>query len=200
MTKQEIYDAVRLYLDRPSMDDSDLSALMSSTESELNRELGEHPRNVKRGDYTIPTTDDLGVEYTTDTPLLPLPTDVYSIISVWDENYNYTPYPHNGPTPSVGYIARGDCLNIYPTPPRGTTFYMDYHALLKSLSDLSDVNWVSTYYPDLYIYGMMKEAAVYLKNAENLDLWSREFVRRLSGVQTQGWNQNITPGASIVNG
>ncbi len=59
-------------------------------------------------------------------------------------------------------------------------------------SSCSRRRWISAYYPDLYLYGALKEAAVYLKDDQRLALWQGEFLRRLDGVQAQGWNQNIS--------
>lgn len=192
MNRGEIVAAVKSYLNRPNLSETDVSTMIASVEGELNRELRKHPRSQRRTSYVIPTTDSAGNEYTENTDILPLPVDIASLISLWDyNNVRLAQYPPSVPAPVRGFVERGDCLQVFPMPDRGTTFYMDYIAFLQPLSAEADTNWVSDYYSDLYIYGALKEAAVYLKNDLRLQAWQSEFLRRLQGVRAQGWNQNL---------
>ena len=190
MNRGQLVEAVKSYLNRPNLPEVDVATMIASVEGELNRELRDHPRNMRRTEYTIPTTNAAGDPYTEDTPILPLPMDMASLVSLFTDTTRYEQYPPTV-TPSQGYVERGDCLQVYPTPSRGTTFYMDYVAFLAPLQAAADTNWVSDYFSDLYLYGVLKEAAVFLKDDQRLALWQQEFLRRLDGVRRQGWNQNI---------
>jgi len=209
MNRAELSDALRAYLARPNMSDGDITTMIGIVEGELNRELRDHPRSKILAEWTIPTEDDQGEAYTEDTPILPLPVDLAGLQSVFDGYRIYHQLPQSSlqdpnacqqfSGTSGGYIERGNCLYLIPTPVRGTTMYIDYFAFLRPLAGGLDTNWVSTYFPDLYIYGMLKESAVYLKNDQRLAGWQAEFTRRLDGVQRQGWNQNIAAAPRMRN-
>ncbi len=190
MNRDDLATAVRRYLNRPNLPDTDITTMIGAVEGEFNRELRDHPRNARRTEYTIPTEDESGTPYEENTPILPLPVDLASLVSVFDSTGTYTQFPPLA-VPARGYIERGDCLHIYPTPARGTIFSMDYVAFLRPLQAALDSNWISDYFSDLYLYGILKESAVYLKNDQRLNMWQQEFLRRLEGVRVQGWNQNI---------
>ena len=204
MNRGQLVVAVKSYLNRPNLEDDDIGTMIASVEGEFNRELRKHPRNMRRTSYTIPENDEAGTPYTENTDILPLPTDIASLIAVWDaqngQSKPYRQYPPSVPLPSYGYIERGDCLQIFPMPSRGTEFFLDYTAFIAPLEATADTNWVSDYFSDLYLYGVLKEAAVYLKNDARLAAWQNEFLRRLKGVKAQGWNQNMASSPKIRNG
>lgn len=201
MNRGELVDAIKSYLNRPNLADSDVTTMIASVEGEMNRALRDHPRNMRRTNYTLPTEDDSGNPYTEDTPILALPIDIAKLVSLSTDEHRYTAYPPEvEPADGVyGFIERGDCLHVYPTPARGTTFYLDYIAFIEPLVSTLDTNWISDYFADLYLYGALKEAAVFLKNDQRLALWQQEFLRRLEGVRLQGWNQNVGASPRLRN-
>jgi len=183
MTKSELVAAARTYLNRPNMPTADVSLLIGVIEGEFNKELREHPRNVKRG--SLPMPDNLGI--------LPLPDDVAGILRVFDDGGVYEQYPISVELDSDcrGYLDRGSILEVFPHPEAGHTIYLDYHAYLDPLDGDDDVNWLSRFHGDIYLYGVLKEAAVYVKDDARLVAWRQEFDRRLAELKRQGWNQNI---------
>ena len=191
MNRGQLADAIRSYLNRPNLPAADINIMIASVEGELNRELKDHPRNARRTEWTLPTHDDAGNELTDKTNIIPIPVDMAQMKTLKTSSIIYKQYPPGVSDPEVGYVNRGDCLQVYPMPDRGTTFYLNYIAFLRPLQGDADTNWVSNYFADLYLYGTLKEAAVFLKNERNLSLWQKEFLRRLDGVRRQGWGQNI---------
>ena len=183
MNKSELVAAVKTYLNRPNMPTADVNLLIGIIEGEFNKELREHPRNVKRG--SLPMPDDAGI--------LPLPDDVAGIIRLFDEGGTYEQYPISVELDSDcrGYLDRGSVLEVFPHPEAGHTLRLDYHAYLDPLAGDDDTNWLSRYHSDIYLYGALKEAAVYVKDDPRLFTWRQEYDRRLSELKRQGWNQNI---------
>jgi len=186
MTRSGILAAVRTYLERPDMPDTDLLLLMSMVEGELNRALRDHPRSQRRATFTQSAGNDT----------LSLPTDLAQIVTlrsgtntVWSmfAPTQWASAQDQGRNGGFVYTAHGDCLELFPTPAEDTQFRLDYMAFLHPLGDDVDTNWVSTYFPDLYVYGMLKESAVYLRDDARLVGWQAEFSRRLDGVLAQGW-------------
>jgi len=183
MTKSELVAAVKTYLNRPNMSSEDVNLLIGIIEGEFNKELREHPRNVKRGNLPMP--DDTGI--------LPLPDDVAGIIRLFDDGGVYEQYPISVDLDGDcrGYQDRGSVLEVFPHPETGHTIYLDYHAYLDPLDGDDATNWLSRYHSDIYLYGVLKEASVYVKDDGRLALWRQEFDRRLAELKRQGWNQNI---------
>lgn len=184
MNRIELVDAIKSYLNRPTLPSSDVATMIASVEGELNRELREHPRNFRRTSFTQAAGKEI----------LPLPTDLAQLVLLRRGDVELTQYAADNRARAKAegnaYIARGDCVELFPAPAQDTEYNLDYVAFLRPLQADLDFNWVSTYYSDLYLYGALKEAAVYLKDDGRLALWQGEFLRRLDGVQAQGWNQN----------
>jgi hypothetical protein len=191
VNRAELVTAIKSYLNRPNLPAADVTTMIASVEGELNRELREHPRNLRRTTYTQPA----------DKAILPLPTDIAQMIELRDSVGRLNQYPpSNRPLAQAmgrAFVDYGDCVELFPTPGADTEYNLNYIAFLRPLQADLDFNWVSTYYSDLYLYGALKEAAVYLKDDARLAQWQGEFVRRLEGVKDQGWNQNIQGAPAI---
>lgn len=191
MNRGEIFAAVRDYLNRPNLSDASLVSMMSSAEGEMRTILREHPSNIRRTSMIQPAGN----------AILPMPYDLAQMILLRDSVGTWGQYPADSreAASAIGraYIMRGDCAELFPAPADSTEFFLDYYAQLQTLSGNTSTNWVSTYHPDLYIYGMLKEAAVFLKDDARLAGWTQEFVRRTDGVAGQGWNRNISTAPRI---
>jgi hypothetical protein len=185
VNRQQIVEQVKEYLNRPNLSSTSVASMIASVEGELNRELREHPRNIRRTNYTQPAG----------TAILPLPVDIAQMIELRapaGRLRQWSPASRAQAEAEGGFIQWGDCVELFPAPQVDTEFTLNYVAFLRPLEADLDSNWISAYYPDLYLYGALKEAAVYLKDDQRLALWQGEFLRRLDGVQAQGWNQNIS--------
>ena len=190
MNRGEVYAAARTMAGRPNMSSDDLDICVQMLEGELNRKLREHPRNLRRASYTLPTE----ALATSPPQYLRLPTDIARVESLIDSDGNdYDVYsPKKRGNIERGYIPRGDCLEVIPTPEYESVWYLDYYAFLDSISGSDELlNWVTTYYPDVYIFGLLKYIAVYTKDKENLAQWAKDFAQVLEDVVGQGWDQNI---------
>jgi hypothetical protein len=187
MNRTELVAAVRSYLNRPELPSSDVTTMIQAVEGELNRSLREHPRNIRRTTFTLAATNE---------GLLSMPYDLAALINLRDANGNLSQYPaddrQGAENNGHAFIMRGMVAELFPAPTVDTVYTLDYVAFLRPLEGDFDSNWVSTYFADLYLYGTLKEAAVYLKDDARLGPWQQEFLRRLDSVAAQGWNQNIT--------
>lgn len=187
MNRIELVEAVRSYLNRPSLPAADINVMIQAVEGEFNRSLREHPRNIRRTAFTLSATN---------SGLLSMPYDLMQLINLRDANGNLSQFPpddREGATNNGhAFIMRGMVAELFPAPTVDTDYTLDYVAAIRPLQGDFDSNWVSTYYADLYLYGTLKEAAVYLKDDARLGPWQQEFLRRLDGVAGQGWNQNVS--------
>lgn len=187
MNRTELVTAVRSYLNRPDLPATDITTMIQSVEGELNRALREHPRNIRRTTFTLPAAND---------GLLSMPYDMMQLINLRDGNGNLSEFPPDARDAATAnghaFIMRGMVAELFPAPIVDTQYTLDYYAALRPLAGDFDSNWVSNYFGDLYLYGVLKESAVYLKNDARLQLWQQEFLRRLDGVVGQGWGQNVS--------
>jgi len=187
VNRTELVAAVRSYLNRPDLPAADITTMIQSVEGELNRALKEHPRNIRRTSFTLLAAND---------GLLSMPYDLMQLINLRDANGNLNQYPFDGRDQAQAdghaFIMRGMVAELFPAPTVDTSYTLDYYAALRPLEGDFDSNWVSNFFSDLYLYGVLKESAVYLKNDARLALWQQEFLRRLDGVMGQGWGQNIS--------
>lgn len=192
MTKTDLINAVRDYLNRPNLSDATINSWFSIVNGELNVALREHPRNMVRANFTQPAGSSL----------LPLPENVIGITRLVSGNTPWTQFPTSAMADADAagnaFIERGTCLELYPAPAADTEFYLDYYAAITPFTDDYSSNWVSLYFPDVYLYGALKEAAVWLKDDQRLALWQQEFRRRLDDLAAQGWNQNVAAAPAMV--
>ena len=191
MNRGEIFSAVRDYANRPNLSDAALSIMQATAEGEMRTALREHPSNIRRTSMIQPSGN----------AILPLPFDLAQMILLRDSVGTWQQFPADSraEAEAVGrsYIMRGDCAELFPTPTADTEFFLDYYGQLPTLSGNTSTNWVSNYHPDLYLYGILREVAVYVKDDAKLPTWGGEFMRRLDGVVGQGWNKNISTAPRI---
>jgi hypothetical protein len=187
-TRADLEAAVRDYLEKPNLSDAAMTAFISSTEGVLNRELREHPRNFKRATWVA--EDNTG--------LIPIPADMAGLERVMDaHNAIYEQYPATIPPRLRGFIQRGTILELHPAPDTGSEIRMDYVAYLPTLGFANSSNWVLEHHWDVYFYGCLREAAVYYREDQRLQLWEGEFAKRVADLKAQGWNQNIAQAPRI---
>jgi hypothetical protein len=190
MNKQDLVAALRAYLDRPGLDDAALAAWIASVEGELNRRLSEHPRMMSLTTITQTAGDNL----------LTLPSDCLRVLVLRTGQTNWRQLPQMRRDLALRsnnvFIERGNVLELFPAPGQDTVFDLDYYAAIKPLVNVEDTNWVSAYFPDVYLYGCLKEAFFYLRD-QQLAPAAADFATRLDALVGQGWNQNTAASPEI---
>jgi hypothetical protein len=188
MTRDQLFDRLKDYLNKPNLTETAFNAFVENTEATLNRTL-EHPRMMQRVDLTTSPLET--------TKILALPSDLLqlNVIRINDVIWEQFPatYVDDLTQSGVqGYITRGDCVEFFPALAESTEVFMDYRAAVTPLTDDVPENWVSRTFPEAYLYGCLKEAAVYLKDDQRLQLWAQQFATIVDSMNSQGWNQNIS--------
>ena len=75
-------------------------------------------------------------------------------------------------TGKVRYYSIIDgAFELLPAPTANTNVILTYYARIPALSSTQTTNWLLTKSPDLYLYSTLLEAAPYLKNNENIQVW-----------------------------
>ena len=175
-TYAELQTSVKNWLDRT---DSDITAripeFITLAEAKLNRDLRVRPMEVVGSDTMSSGT-------------ISLPTDWLKYKSIWYvysstrvELENMPPQEFNRfDTASTdypsGYYIAASTVYFGPSTPNGdyTVGYI-YYQKIPALSDSATTNWLLTSHPDIYLYGSLLEAAPYLKEYPEIQLWMTAF-------------------------
>ncbi len=70
------------------------------------------------------------------------------------------------------YTHNAGQLELYPTPDGNYSADLAYYADAGALSDSNTTNWVLTKYPDIYLYGTLLQAGMYLMDTEMEQRWA----------------------------
>jgi len=78
----------------------------------------------------------------------------------------------NGQTNRIGYgyQIEGDTLSL-SVPQLGGVLRVDYCTVIEPLSTSNTSNWLLEDAPDIYLYGALHEAAVYIRDDARMTLW-----------------------------
>lgn len=186
MTQGELIAAVRRMLDRDTMPDSDVLLLLRTAHGEIDRRLREHPRNRVLRPWQHPEGGDR----------IPLPDNCGRIENLYTSSSEKVPrYPNLEKWQRPGWVDGGDCLWIGESPAQ--IFLLDYRQHLVWPDSASGENWVMSLFPDVYLYGALKEASVFLKDDARLALWRDEFRVRVGDVFLDGWESNVGAAARV---
>lgn len=82
--------------------------------------------------------------------------------------------------PKYGALINGT-LALSPTPDTSYAAEIVYEAELPALS--AGVNWLLQYYPDVYLYGTLVEAATYLRDDDRVPGWTARFQEALAQLE-----------------
>lgn len=162
MTYSELKTAIANYLNRSDLD-SMMDTFIQQTEAELNRKLRTKDM-IKRASATA------------DAQYLTLPTDWMEAINVEITSGNFSPLfqmsiesldvyrkgNDNRTGQPIYYALVDDTMELCPTPDGSYTLQLTYFSKIPALSDSNTSNFVSTSYSDVYLYGCLRTASIYL--------------------------------------
>lgn len=180
MNLQQLKNNLRSYLDQSEdeLADSDLELVIRQGEAEIRRVMYDHPRLVKAASLPI-------VNKSAD-----LPTDFGPVIEVvgMDDNTPLTQVQFLADMGADKFLLGGTQIVV------GTDFdtvSMRYRARVPDITNDAG-NWISDNHPDIYLYGCLKESALYARNKNWLPDWGGEFDRRVVQELTVSWNTNFS--------
>lgn len=73
----------------------------------------------------------------------------------------------------VVYTINSGQIEFIPAPDDSYPLTLVYYAKIPNLSSEVTYNWLLTYYPDIYLYGSLMQAASYLNNDERVAVWAQ---------------------------
>lgn len=96
----------------------------------------------------------------------------------------------------------GTELELAPTPDSAYTLEMIYRANIPALTNTNTTNWLLTLAPDAYLYGALLEAAPYMRDSDQLQIWGSGFKSVIEDLNqlTQAAKFSAGPLAVYVQG
>jgi hypothetical protein len=185
MTYAELKTNIANYLNRSDLT-SYIDTFIDSTEAELNRRL-RTKEMIKRATATA------------DSQYLTVPTDWQEAINIEITSNNFSPLfqqsiesldvyrkaNNNAVGQPVYYAMVDDSIELAPTPDSSYTLQLTYYAKINALSDSNATNFVSTDHPDVYLYGALKHASIFLMEDDRIPLFTNQFEKALEEIRLE---------------
>jgi hypothetical protein len=185
MTYAELKTAIANYLNRSDLT-SDLDTFIDNVEAELNRRLRTKDM-IKRATATA------------DSQYLAVPTDWIEAINVEITSNDFSPLfqqsiesldvyrksNNNSSGQPVYFAMVDDSIELAPTPDGEYTLQLTYYAKISALSDSNTSNFVSVSHPDVYLYGALKHASIFLMEDERIPMFTQQFEKALEEMRLE---------------
>ena len=185
MTYDELKTAIANYLNRSDLT-SDIDTFIDNVEAELNRRLRTKDM-IKRATATA------------DSQYLAVPTDWIEAINVEITSNDFSPLfqqsiesldvyrksNNNSVGQPVYYAMVDDSIELAPTPDGQYTLQLTYYAKISALSDSNTSNFVSVSHPDVYLYGALKHASIFLMEDERIPMFTQQFEKALEEMRLE---------------
>ena len=185
MTYAELKTAIANYLNRSDLT-SDIDTFIDNVEAELNRRLRTKDM-IKRATATA------------DSQYLTVPTDWIEAINVEITSNDFSPLfqqsiesldvyrksNNNSAGQPVYYAMVDDSIELAPTPDAEYTLQLTYYAKISALSDSNTSNFVSVSHPDVYLYGALKHASIFLMEDDRIPMFTQQFEKALEEMRLE---------------
>jgi hypothetical protein len=131
-------------------------------------------------------------------PTLSLPSDFGGIdtLSVTDNGYErplaqlapnvaLEQYYAYGSGVPAHYVVEGGSVRLYPTPDSAYTYTLRYWQRVPALTDAAPSNWLLTDHPDVYLFGSLIQAELFLVDDPRVPLWQAKYEAAIEQVIAQ---------------
>ena len=136
---------------------------------------------------------------TADSQYLTVPTDWLEAINVEITSNNFSPLfqqsiesldvyrkaNNNSTGQPIYYAMVDDSIELAPTPDSSYTLQLTYYAKISALSDSNTSNFVSASHPDVYLYGALKHASIFLMEDERIPMFTQQFEKALEEMRLE---------------
>jgi hypothetical protein len=197
MTYSELKTNIANYLNRSDLT-SEIDIFIDNTEAELNRRLrvaDQVKRSIATADgqyLSLPSDwlEAINIEITSNDfrPLMQM--SIESLDVYRKANNNITGQP-------IYYAIVDNTLELAPTPDAEYTLQLTYFSKIDALSDSNTSNFVLASHPDIYLYGSLKHASVFLMEDERAPLFNAQFEKSLEEIRLQQERAEFAKGSLI---
>ena len=197
MNYAELKTNIANYLNRSDLT-SEIDIFIDNTEAELNR-------NLRVADMVKRATA------TADGQYLSLPNDWLEAINIEITSNDFRPLMQmsiesldvyrrsiNNKTGQPIYFAVVDnTIELAPSPDASYTLQLTYYGKIDALSDTNTSNFVLSTHPDVYLYGSLKHASVFLMEDERAPLFNAQFEKSLDEIKLQQEKRDFGKGSLV---
>ena len=197
MNYSELKTNIANYLNRSDLT-SEIDIFIDNTEAELNR-------NLRVADMVKRSTATAENQY------LALPSDWLEAINIEISSNEFRPLMqmsiesldvyrksiNNKTGQPIYYAIVDNTLELAPSPDASYTLQLTYYGKIDALSDSNTSNFVSNNHPDVYLYGSLKHASVFLMEDERAPLFNAQFDKSLEEIRLQQQKREFGKGSLI---
>lgn len=197
MTYSELKTRIASYLNRSDLT-SELDGFIDQTEAELNRRL-------RAADMVKRATATAELQY------LSLPTDWLEVINVEITSNDFKPVlqqsiesldVHRAANDNITgqpifYAIVDNTMEFSPKPDKAYTLQLTYYEKITALSDSNTSNFVSNNHPDVYLYGALKHASLFLMEDDRAARFSALFEKALEEIRLQEESKEFSKGSLL---
>jgi len=178
----DLENKVALWLDRDDLNDRipDFIALMEAEANRLLRTVNQEVPDIwvtASETYLLPADfrrlRKIFIDGNPDRPLVEM-----SPISV-PQRYSGDPG-----TPEAYYIE-GRSISFAPPPAAQTTFRVTYFRKIPPLTSAAPSNWMLEEHPDIYLWGTLEQAAIYIRDEDAIALCGQKFQTAIAELQRE---------------
>lgn len=192
-----LQDLVARYMDRDDLD-ADLANFIVIVEAEANRVL----RAVNQETKTL---------WVIDQETFQLPADFRKLRKIHIEGNPDQPLTEISPVAAPilydgsegtprSYWLEGRVMTLAPPPSESTTFRATYFTKIAPLTPDTPVNWLLEEHPDVYVWGVLREAAAYIRDPEAISFADQRFTNAIAQLQQESRNDRFGGGPLIPTG
>lgn len=196
-TYGDLRDKVALYLDRDDLVDRipDFVALLEARINRLIRSVNQETRvvwAVSDESYNLPSDfrklRKIAIEDSPDRPLREI--SPQSAASQFSGSTG---------TPQAYYIE-GRTITFAPPPASATNFAVTYWTRIEPLTSDNDTNWLLEEHADIYLFGTLLEAAVFIRDTDAIALCSNKLDQAIAELQMMTRTDRWGAGPLVPNG
>jgi len=195
MTYSELKTNIASYLNRSDLS-NELDLFIDQTEAEINRRVRTKDM-VKRANAVL------------EQQYLTLPSDWQEAINVEITSNDFSPVFQqsiesldvyrksidNSSGQPIYFAIVDDTLEFAPIPDQNYNIQLTYYAKPTPLSDSNTSNFVSNDHPDVYLYGALKHASIFLMEDDRVNLFNDLFEKALEDIRMEDYRSQYAKGS-----
>ena len=195
MTYSELKTNIASFLNRSDLTDQ-LDIFIDQAEAEINRRVRTKDM-VKRANAVL------------EQQYLTLPSDWQEAINVEITSNDFSPVfqqsiesldvyrksVDNSSGQPIYFAIVDDTLEFAPTPDQNYDIQLTYYAKPTPLSDSNTSNFISNDHPDVYLYGALKHASIFLMEDDRVNLFNDLFEKALEEIRMEDYRSQYAKGS-----
>lgn len=190
----DLESKVALWLDRDDLNERipDFIALMESEANRLLRTVNQEVPDI----------------WVTDSETYLLPSDFRRLRKIYIDGNPDRPLVEMSPVtvpqrysgdagiPEAYYIE-GRSISFAPPPAEQTAFRVTYFRKIPPLTSAAPSNWMLEEHPDIYLWGTLEQAAIYIRDPDAISLCGQKFQGAIAELQRESrmdrWGGPLVP-------